>query len=108
MKLDSASDTGTRDHRVLCYAEADAKTGWNEIKGVLEGLALHLEGIEFNLENTEHPTFIPGRVAKVITQGQECGVLGEVHPQILRNWGISVPVCLLELDIDFIVPQVQE
>ena len=101
--LDSSTDTGTRDDRILCYAEADARTGWNEIKGILEALAIHLEGVEFSLETAEHPSFIPGRVAKIMVNGQEKGILGEIHPQVLRNWGISVPISLLELKIGFLV-----
>lgn len=104
--LDSTSDTGTRDDRTLCYAEADAKTGWNEIKGILEALDVHLEGVNFELEPSNHPSFIPGRVAKIIVEGQEQGVLGEIHPRVLRNWGISVPVSLLELKIGFLIPSI--
>ncbi|MFQ5980595.1 MAG: phenylalanine--tRNA ligase subunit beta [Candidatus Heimdallarchaeota archaeon] len=106
--LDSTSDTGTRDDRTLCYAEADAKTGWNEIKGVLESLIIHLERVEIDLEITDQPTFIPGRVARIIVEGQEQGILGEIHPQVLRNWGISVPVSLLELKIGFLIPSSQK
>jgi phenylalanyl-tRNA synthetase beta chain len=102
--LDSTNDSGTRDDRTLCYAEADAKTGWNGIKGILEALDVHLEGVSFELEPSSHPSFIPGRVAKIFVEGQEKGILGEIHPQVLRNWGISVPVSLLELKIDFLVP----
>jgi phenylalanyl-tRNA synthetase beta chain len=104
--LDSTSDTGTRDDRTLCYAEADAKTGWNGIKGILEALDVHLEGVNFELEPSNHPSFIPGRVAKIFVEGQEKGILGEIHPRVLRNWGISVPVSLLELKIDFLVPSI--
>ncbi|MHA2273204.1 MAG: phenylalanine--tRNA ligase subunit beta [Candidatus Hodarchaeales archaeon] len=104
--LDSTSDTGTRDDRTLCYAEADAKTGWNGIKGILEALDVHLEGVSFELEPSSHPSFIPGRVAKIFVEGQEKGILGEIHPRVLRNWGISVPASLLELKIGFLVPSI--
>ncbi|MFX0115914.1 MAG: phenylalanine--tRNA ligase subunit beta [Candidatus Hodarchaeota archaeon] len=106
--LDSSTDTGTRDDRILCYTEVDAKTGWNEIKGILEALAIHLEGFEFSLETSEHPSFIPGRVAKIMVNGQEQGILGEIHPQVLRNWGLSVPVSLLELKIGFLLQEAPE
>jgi phenylalanyl-tRNA synthetase beta chain len=32
--------------------------------------------------------------------GKKAGVFGEVHPQVLENWGIGVPASLADLDLD--------
>ncbi len=102
--LNPDNDTGIDQKRNLCFAEAGIRVGWNDIKGVFEGLTLHLKGISFDIKPSDHTSFIPGRVAKIFADNQEVGVLGEIHPRVLHNWGLSVPVSLLELNIDFLTP----
>lgn len=44
--------------------------------------------------------FLDGRVGEIILNGKRIGFLGEVHPRILRNWKIRMPVALAELDLE--------
>ena len=44
--------------------------------------------------------FIEGRVAEISIKGKKIGFLGEIHPKILGNWKIKMPVALLEIDLD--------
>ena len=44
--------------------------------------------------------YIDGRVAEVLLEGKSIGFLGEVHPQVLKNFKIKMPVALLEINID--------
>ncbi|HIP89336.1 MAG TPA: phenylalanine--tRNA ligase subunit beta, partial [Thermococcus paralvinellae] len=67
-----------------------------EAKEILDSVMRHL-GIEYELEETEHGSFIPGRVGKVIVNGKEIGIIGEIHPQVLENWGIEMPVAAFEI-----------
>jgi phenylalanyl-tRNA synthetase beta chain len=41
-----------------------------------------------------------GRVAEILFKNKKIGFLGEIHPKILRNWKIRMPVALLEMDFD--------
>ncbi|MBC8570092.1 phenylalanine--tRNA ligase subunit beta [Zongyangia hominis] len=61
------------------------------LKGVVEEL-LHVLDIEdYDVEAvSDNPTFHPGRCAKISKDGREIGVLGEVHPLVLQNYGIGV------------------
>jgi phenylalanyl-tRNA synthetase beta chain len=45
------------------------------------------------------PTFVDGRVAMVSVGGEPIGILGEVHPQVLTNFGLTYPVALAELTL---------
>jgi phenylalanyl-tRNA synthetase beta chain len=47
----------------------------------------------------ESPTFLKGRTAKVDFTGGLQGYLGEVHPQVLNNFGLSYPVALCEITL---------
>ena len=45
------------------------------------------------------PTFVDGRVAAFIVDGKPIGILGEVHPEVLTNFGLTHPVALAELTL---------
>ena len=47
----------------------------------------------------DHPTFVPGRAAAFCIAGQQVGTLGEVHPEVLTNFGLTYPVALAELTL---------
>ncbi|MBS7623788.1 hypothetical protein KEJ39_09010, partial [Candidatus Bathyarchaeota archaeon] len=40
------------------------------------------------------------RSAVIKVLGHECGVVGEIHPQLLQNFGIENPVAAFELDLE--------
>lgn len=60
---------------------------------------------KISLEETDDfPSwFIDGRVAKIRLDKKEIGFIGEIHPKILKNWKIRMPVVLLEIDLDEIL-----
>ncbi len=70
------------------------------LKGIVEllAIALNIDGLEFARE-TENPTFHPGRCAAVSIAGKPCGVMGEIHPDVLSNYGIETPCYVAELDL---------
>ncbi len=43
--------------------------------------------------------FIEGRTTEIFLDDESIGYLGEVHPKILRNWKIKMPVALFEVDL---------
>jgi phenylalanyl-tRNA synthetase beta chain len=43
--------------------------------------------------------FIEGRTADVLFDNKNIGIMGEIHPKILKNWKIKMPVALLEIDL---------
>jgi phenylalanyl-tRNA synthetase beta chain len=52
-------------------------------------------------ETPEH--FIEGRVASVILDGKGIGFIGEVHPKVLGNFKLKMPVALFEIELDGIL-----
>ena len=44
--------------------------------------------------------FIEGRVAEIILGDEKIGYLGEIHPKILKNWKIKMPVALFEIELE--------
>ena len=52
---------------------------------------------------TDSPSYHPGRCAEIYTaDGVKLGVLGQVHPGVMNNYGLSIPVYAAELDFEAI------
>ncbi len=77
-----------------------APGNFTEVKQILDYLFKNL-GLEINVKEQEKAEsfFIEGRCANIIFENKIIGYLGEIHPKILRNWKIKMPVSLLEIDL---------
>nr|MBC7245433.1 phenylalanine--tRNA ligase subunit beta [Chloroflexota bacterium] len=72
-----------------------------DLKGVVETLLHHLHITGYSFEPTDHPAFQTGRVAKLVMNDCDIGVLGEVHPLVRENFDLPAQrVCLLEFDLE--------
>ena len=87
-------------------AAALAPGSFTELKQILEYLFRMLFGDGKKLEYSddfnasEYRHFIDGRAAKLIFDGEVIGYIGEIHPRILKNWKIKMPVALFEICLD--------
>ena len=97
--LDDSDVTGTTTRNCLGFLSADGEGGFNMVNSHLTALFYYLSR-EFDREELSDPRFIPGRCAKIMIDGQKAGVFGEVHPEILENWGIGMPTAACEIDLD--------
>ena len=79
---------------VACYPQAN----FNDIKSIFEGFARKI-GIELEVAKGEHPSFIEGRCASVKADEKVIGFLGELHPEVLMNFGIEEPLVAFEIDV---------
>ncbi|MAH03874.1 phenylalanine--tRNA ligase subunit beta [Candidatus Pacearchaeota archaeon] len=73
---------------------------FTKIKQILEYLARMLN-IEIKVKESEKfPTYlIDGRVAEIFIKDKKIGFIGEIHPKILKNWRIKMPVALFEISL---------
>lgn len=74
------------------------------IKGIVETLLerLGIKGHEYIREEND-PTFHPGRTANIILGNHVLGVIGEIHPDILENYGMKERVYIAELNFELLV-----
>jgi len=97
LKEDENTGTITRQHIGFMTASADAN--FNTLASEVSSLVYFLDH-EYKVVESNDPRFIPGRQAELIVDGQPAGVFGEVHPQVLENWGITTPCAAGELDLE--------
>ena len=71
------------------------------LKGAVENLLsqLGVSGCEY-VPCKDEPAYHPGRCAKLVLNGKEVGILGEIHPQAASNFGIDTRVYVAQLDGD--------
>ncbi len=72
---DETKETKTRDEEWLCRSNYTCKCQFHEIKSVLDAFFSNF-GVEWQIKETAHPSFIEGRVGKVMVGGVEVGRCG--------------------------------
>jgi phenylalanyl-tRNA synthetase beta chain len=91
--------TGPRS-KANWQAADTANVDFYDMKGTVDGLlhGMHVENVRY--ETAAHPTFHPGKCAKVLSGDVELGVFGEVHPQVHEHFAFgSAPLMAAELDM---------
>jgi phenylalanyl-tRNA synthetase beta chain len=76
-----------------------------DLKGILVGLLENLHIPEVHYEPASHPSFHPGKCAKVISGERQLGVFGELHPQVRDRYDwpaayAGTAVLAADLDMD--------
>ncbi|MBN2517809.1 MAG: phenylalanine--tRNA ligase subunit beta [Candidatus Altiarchaeota archaeon] len=92
---------GKKDYanrRRLCFCILDWEVNFSQAQSVVESLLGNIK-VGIKLRGMKAETFIPGRCAEIVSGKDRIGILGEVHPQVLENFGIEYPVAMAELDI---------
>lgn len=98
--------TGARQPAAWQDHGRDAKLDFFDLKGVVETL-FDRSGLDVVFEATEHPSFRPGRTARVLLGEKQLGVLGELHPLVAESYDIRLekgqPVVAADLDLESIL-----
>lgn len=97
LKDDENTGTITRQH--LGFLTAASNANFNTLASEVSSLVYFLD-YEYNVKESNDPRFIPGRNAELTVNNQVAGVFGELHPQVLENWGITTPCVAGEFDLE--------
>jgi len=101
--LDESENTGTKTIQSLGFMTACNNANFNDLASEVSTL-LYLLDHKYDVKEVDDPRFIPGRQAAIMLNGKQIGVFGEVHPQVLENWGIGVPCVAGEVDVEALMP----
>ncbi len=75
--------------------------GFFDLKGIAEELIARLALPAATWQRGEHPALHPGRTARLLLDGAEAGILGELHPLVRAAFDLpDMPVVVMELDLD--------
>lgn len=95
---DGSHELGSRTETVLGALIAHASTHFSEIHSCLDVLFYYL-GKEYSLEPMQHPSFLDGRAGRILVSGKPVGLIGEVHPEVLERWQITMPVVAFDVNL---------
>ena len=102
----------------LIIAGAINKTGRGDIweksisldifdaKGIIETVFQSLKVKNWEIVQGDHPAFHPLRNGKIIIKGEEVGIFGEIHPEVINNYRIPGKVSLFEIDFENLLPHI--
>jgi len=96
---DEKQENKTRDVEKLVCVNVHSNANFTEAKAQLDALLSSL-GIKYHLEEVRHESFIEGRVGKIVLGDRDAGIIGEIHPQVLQNWGLENPASAFEISVD--------
>ena len=87
--------------QMLCLGMYGADCNFFTIKGIVEELLYKLGVEDYDVEAvTDNPSYHPGRTAVISKDGKIIGTVGEIHPQVLGNYGIGVKAYAAEISFD--------
>jgi phenylalanyl-tRNA synthetase beta chain len=78
------------------WSAKDAAADFFDVKGDVESL---LAPLQASFVAAEHPAMHPGRCARVMVNGQEIGVIGELHPRWKQSYELPQAPVMFELDL---------
>ncbi|HWP80368.1 MAG TPA: phenylalanine--tRNA ligase subunit beta [Candidatus Acidoferrum sp.] len=98
--LPNADSEKLPDERIVVTVGMYGECGFYDAKGAAESLckALRVAAPTFEALRDD-PSYHSGRCAKIYVGGKPAGIVGELHPAVLENYGIGEAACVVTLDL---------
>ena len=97
-RRDDGENTRVAEARHVAGVLARHDATYEDAKARLAALCADFDA-ELETPPTDHPSFIDGRAAAVVVDGDEVGVVGELHPAVLVEHDLELPVAAFEFDL---------
>jgi len=97
-QFDLEANLGSRTMLSIAAISANPGANFSEIHSYLDLLMYYMVW-PYELEPTNHPSFLEGRVGRIRCHGQAVGYIGEFHPEVLEAWQIDMPTSGFEFEI---------
>ncbi|AIY89442.1 phenylalanine--tRNA ligase subunit beta [Geoglobus acetivorans] len=88
----------TKNRLSLAACVTHSRANFAEIRSVVQAV-MHELDIEWEAQESDDRAFIKGRRADIIVRGKKVGVFGELHPEVLERFEITMPVVGFELEL---------
>lgn len=95
----TGEDTLPSEPKIVTVGAYGNGINFYDLKGRLEEVltALNIRKHEVS-PCRENPSYHPGRTAELTAEGNRIGVFGQLHPSVVKNYGISEEVYAAELE----------
>ena len=93
------TETGIQETNSLAITLCNTTANFTEIKQIIDALSRALD-FKYELKESTHKSFIQGRTGEIIINNKIIGRIGDIHPEILNNFEINMPVSSFEINLD--------
>ena len=80
----------------LAAVKMDAKSNFSDCKSIVDAVMRDI-GKKYEIDEKNHPAFIPGRCASIINNDKEIGYFGELHPKTIIQFDLEHPIIGFEI-----------
>jgi phenylalanyl-tRNA synthetase beta chain len=96
---DESENSGVAEARHVAAVVARTDATYEDAKARLAALCRDFD-VDLATPATDHPSFLDGRCATVEIDGETVGVVGELHPAVLVEHDLELPVAAFEFRLD--------
>lgn len=96
--LPANTDVLSKSELRLSGVIANTEVSYTDIKQVLDYLAKMID-LKVSIVACKHPSYIEGRVGRILIDGMEVGFIGEINPLVLEKWDLEVAVVGFEISL---------
>jgi phenylalanyl-tRNA synthetase beta chain len=93
-------ETYPKSIRKLAAAICDNKASYEDAQAITYSLLKNLGITGWKVSPYEIGSYLEGRAAKLILEGEEIVIIGEIHPETLERFGLNKPVTVFEISLD--------
>ena len=88
-----------KEKRGVAGVWADPKANFNDMKAVIYALLKGIGISGFEIKDLSHESFINGRCASILYKKERIGFFGELHPELLYNFGVEESTFAFEINL---------
>ncbi|AKG91577.1 phenylalanyl-tRNA synthetase beta subunit [Geoglobus ahangari] len=89
---------GMKNRLKLAACITHSRANFAEIRSVVQAVMRELD-LKWEVKESDDGAFVKGRRADIVVNGKRVGVFGELHPEVLERFEITMPVVGFELDL---------
>ena len=102
--LPGREDGLANESKVLTLGAYGEDMDFYAMKGAVEAILKDIRAVDIHFEGpTGAPSaasYHPGRCARILVDGREVGVFGQIHPLVAQNYGVDAELYCAELSFD--------
>jgi len=88
----------SNDVQKLAGISTHSAANFSEIKSIVDAVLREL-GLKYEIVESDDAAFLEGRRASILIKKKNVGVFGEIHPDVILNFGLDHPIVAFEMEI---------
>jgi len=101
--LNNKTETGCERRMHVAAVSSYPTANYTEMKSAVEAFLENMSLKHWKTREAKHPSFIEGRAATITMKNKHIGIVGEIHPEVLNNFGLENPTAAFEIDLEAII-----